>query len=239
MNELSSDTCNSREPRAYYSPELYLSSCAFNAHSNLRGFMKTVHRSVVASTAACAPQPLAVGIQPVPPAARQATTGNHIRRRQLLRKQRLAASKGFKAALTAPNRSDLGCLAIKDGAVEAQAVSTSAFAALILFALAWSAEPAAAAQHVHQSDVFQLATGDSDFWVNVSRYGRYFITVLLGTAYISVKPILQLLKRPKTAVAVIVGLVALYLFVSTTVQAMLGVSNPLEYQPSGFFPDNY
>lgn len=97
----------------------------------------------------------------------------------------------------------------------------------------------AAVQHVHQPELFQLASGDSDFWVNVSRYGRYFITVLSGTAYIGLKPILGLLKRPKTAVAVVLAVIALYLFVSTTVQAMLGVSNPLDYQPSGFFPENY
>lgn len=116
---------------------------------------------------------------------------------------------------------------------------TSVLATLVLLGVGWPAETHAAVQHLHQPETFQLATGEGDFWVNVSRYGRYFITVLLGTAYISVKPILQLLKRPKTAVAVILGLGALYLFVSTTVQAMLGVSNPLDYQPSGFFPENY
>lgn len=118
---------------------------------------------------------------------------------------------------------------------------TSAFlATLVVLAVGWPAESQAAVHQIHhQPEAFQLATGEGDFWVNVSRYGRYFITVLLGTAYISVKPILQLLKRPKTAVAVIIGAAALYLFVSTTVQAMLGVSNPLDYQPSGFFPENY
>ncbi len=127
----------------------------------------------------------------------------------------------------------------RDGARGAHIVCTSGLAAIALLAVGWPAETQAAVQHLHQPEIFQIATGEGDFWVNVSRYGRYFITVLLGTAYISVKPVLQLLKRPKTAVAVIIGLVALYLFVSTTVQAMLGVSNPLDYQPSGFFPDNY
>lgn len=127
----------------------------------------------------------------------------------------------------------------RDGATGARIVCTSGLAAIALLAVGWPAETPAAVQHLHQPETFQIATGEGDFWVNVSRYGRYFITVLLGTAYISVKPVLQLLKRPKTAVAVIIGLVALYLFVSTTVQAMLGVSNPLDYQPSGFFPENY
>lgn len=201
--------------------------------------MKTLHLSAVAATAACTPRHLAAGTRPVSLPVRQTPTGIHIRRRQPLSKQRLAALEDFRRAFIAPKRHDAGCTVSEGGVAGSQAVNRSIVAALIIFALAWPAEPAAAAQHAHQADVFQLATGEGDFWVNVSRYGRYFITVLLGTAYISVKPILQLLKRPKTAVAVIVGLVALYLFVSTTVQAMLGVSNPLEYQPSGFFPDNY
>ncbi|DBA73065.1 TPA: hypothetical protein ACH3X2_010006 [Trebouxia sp. C0005] len=127
----------------------------------------------------------------------------------------------------------------RDGARGARILCTSGVAAIALLTVGWPAETQAAVQHFHPPETFQIATGEGDFWVNVSRYGRYFITVLLGTAYISVKPVLQLLKRPKTAVAVVIGLVALYLFVSTTVQAMLGVSNPLDYQPSGFFPENY
>lgn len=115
-----------------------------------------------------------------------------------------------------------------------------ALAGLLLLSFGHAAECQAATQQVHGSEVFQLASEDnSEFWVNVSRYGRYFITVLLGTAYISVKPVLELLKRPKTAFLVLTGVAVLYLFVSTTVQAMLGVSNPLDYQPSSFFPENY
>ena len=114
-----------------------------------------------------------------------------------------------------------------------------ALAGILLLSFGYAAECQAATQQTHGSEVFQLASEDSEFWVNVSRYGRYFITVLLGTAYISVKPVLELLKRPKTAFLVLTGIAVLYLFVSTTVQAMLGVSNPLDYQPSSFFPENY
>ena len=120
-----------------------------------------------------------------------------------------------------------------------QRAATYVITVFVLCTLAWPAESQAALQHYSHSEAFQLAEGDSDFWVNVSRYGRFFITVLLGTANISAKPFVRLLKRPKTDVALIVGVVALYIFVSSTVQAMLGVTNPLEYQPSGFFPDNY
>ena len=118
-------------------------------------------------------------------------------------------------------------------------VQAIVLAGLVLLSFGYAAECQAATQQSHGSEVFQLASEDSEFWVNVSRYGRYFITVLLGTAYISVKPVLELLKRPKTAFLVLTGIAVLYLFVSTTVQAMLGVSNPLDYQPSSFFPENY
>ena len=194
--------------------------------------MDTVTRSVVAPSAVCAQRSI------------HATKSNyqasnlHFRRRPLLRQQRLSPRAASKASPSACKGLEAHANIVKGETVALQIVGSSVLATLVLCTLLWPAEPAAAAQHFHP-DVYQIATGDSDFWVNVSRYGRYFITVLLGTAYISVKPILQLLKRPKTAVAVILGLAALYLFVSTTVQAMLGVSNPLEYQPSGFFPDNY
>ncbi|KAL0036786.1 hypothetical protein WJX79_009897 [Trebouxia sp. C0005] len=100
----------------------------------------------------------------------------------------------------------------RDGARGARILCTSGVAAIALLTVGWPAETQAAVQHFHPPETFQIATGEGDFW---------------------------LLKRPKTAVAVVIGLVALYLFVSTTVQAMLGVSNPLDYQPSGFFPENY
>lgn len=161
------------------------------------------------------------------------------RRRQLLQRADVLVRGGPRPFQCACSRHETVLESCKDATAGFKTVGTSVLAAILLFSLTWPAESQAAVQHLHHSEAFQLATGDSDFWVNVSRYGRYFITVLLGTAYITVKPLLQLLKRPKTAIAVILGLVALYLFVSTTVQAMLGVSNPLEYQPSGFFPDNY
>lgn len=161
------------------------------------------------------------------------------RRRQLLQRANLSARGGPRPCKCACSRHETVLETCKDATAGFKTVGTSVLATILLFSLTWPAESQAAVQHLHHPEAFQLATGDSDFWVNVSRYGRYFITVLLGTAYITVKPLLQLLKRPKTAIAVILGLVALYLFVSTTVQAMLGVSNPLEYQPSGFFPDNY
>ena len=68
-----------------------------------------------------------------------------------------------------------------------------------------------------------------DFWQNLGRYGRYFITVLLGTAYTSVKPVGRLLRNPVTAGLVIAVAVGLYFFVSNTLNGMLGVNQePLD-----------
>lgn len=63
-----------------------------------------------------------------------------------------------------------------------------------------------------------------DFWSNVLRYISYFFSVLLGTAYTAVKPLGGLLRKPVTAVATVTGIVLLYIFVSSTVTAMLGVN---------------
>jgi hypothetical protein len=63
-----------------------------------------------------------------------------------------------------------------------------------------------------------------DFWTNLGRYGTYFFSVLLGTAYTALKPIAGLLKRPVTAVFTVAAIAGLVVFVSTTVKAMLGVS---------------
>lgn len=77
-------------------------------------------------------------------------------------------------------------------------------------------------------------TMQEDFWKNLLRYGTYFFSVLLGTAYTALKPIGGLLKRPVTAVFTLAAIVGLLVFVSTTVKAMLGVSgdnisNDLDY----------
>lgn len=61
------------------------------------------------------------------------------------------------------------------------------------------------------------------FWDNVLRYQRYFVTVLLGVAWNAVEPLVPLFKRPVTAIALISTLVAILIFVSFTLQAMLGL----------------
>ncbi len=80
------------------------------------------------------------------------------------------------------------------------------------------------------SPIYTLAENE-DFWSNVLRYISYFFSVLLGTAYVAFKPVVALLKRPTTAILVIVAFAGLYYFVSATVKAMIGVDE-FTYEPS-------
>lgn len=61
-----------------------------------------------------------------------------------------------------------------------------------------------------------------DFFQNVSRYPRYFITFTLGVLYTFVQPLMPLFKNPVTATAITVFLLASLAFVAFTLRAMLG-----------------
>ncbi|MDB9375034.1 DUF751 family protein [Nodularia sphaerocarpa] len=62
------------------------------------------------------------------------------------------------------------------------------------------------------------------FWDNVFRYPRYFITILLGVFVNFLEPLMPLLKRPVTMIALLGLFVGILVFVSLTVRAMLGFS---------------
>jgi hypothetical protein len=61
-----------------------------------------------------------------------------------------------------------------------------------------------------------------DFFRNVSRYPRFFITMLLGVFWNLVQPMVSLFKRPVTAIALVGVLLGGLSFVGLTVRAMLG-----------------
>jgi hypothetical protein len=62
------------------------------------------------------------------------------------------------------------------------------------------------------------------FWDNVFRYPRYFITTLLGILVNLYAPLLPLLKRPVTLIALLGVLVSGLVFITLTLRAMLGLS---------------
>ncbi|MBD0334031.1 MAG: DUF751 family protein [Cyanobacteria bacterium Co-bin13] len=63
-----------------------------------------------------------------------------------------------------------------------------------------------------------------EFFENVVRYPRYLISFTLGILFNAIQPLIPLLKRPTTAVALIGALVAGFLFLTFTLRAMLGLN---------------
>ncbi|MBD2496788.1 DUF751 family protein [Nostoc sp. FACHB-280] len=61
------------------------------------------------------------------------------------------------------------------------------------------------------------------FWDNVFRYPRYLVTILVGLLVNTFEPLLPLLKRPVTLVAVVGLLLGGLAFVTLTLRAMLGL----------------
>lgn len=62
-----------------------------------------------------------------------------------------------------------------------------------------------------------------EFFDNISRYPRYLISFTLGILYSFVQPLVPLLQRPITAIALIGSVVAGFMFLTFTLQAMLGI----------------
>lgn len=62
-----------------------------------------------------------------------------------------------------------------------------------------------------------------EFLNNISRYPRFLITISLGILLTLVSPLLPLFKRPSTAIATGIFLVAALTFVGFTLRAMLGL----------------
>lgn len=62
-----------------------------------------------------------------------------------------------------------------------------------------------------------------EFFTNVSRYPRYLISFSLGVLYSAVQPLMPLIQRPTTAIALVGAAVAGFLFLTFTLRAMLGL----------------
>ncbi|MDF0552452.1 DUF751 family protein [Kamptonema sp. UHCC 0994] len=63
-----------------------------------------------------------------------------------------------------------------------------------------------------------------EFFENVSRYPRYFITITLGIFFFLFEQLRPLLKNPVSAIALISFIIAAFMFVTFTLRAMLGLS---------------
>ena len=62
------------------------------------------------------------------------------------------------------------------------------------------------------------------FWDNISRYFRYFITIILGVFLNAFAPMAPLFNRPATAIAIVGLFIGLLVFIVFTLRAMLGLS---------------
>jgi membrane protein insertase Oxa1/YidC/SpoIIIJ len=62
-----------------------------------------------------------------------------------------------------------------------------------------------------------------DFFQNVSRYPRYMITLIAGVFWNFIEPMLPMLRRPTTAIALIGILISSFIFLTLTLKAMLGL----------------
>jgi membrane protein insertase Oxa1/YidC/SpoIIIJ len=63
-----------------------------------------------------------------------------------------------------------------------------------------------------------------EFFANISRYPRYLISFSLGIFYNAIEPLLPLLKRPSTAIALISAFIAAFVGLTFTLKAMLGLA---------------
>jgi Protein of unknown function (DUF751) len=71
---------------------------------------------------------------------------------------------------------------------------------------------------------FFYFTTMQEFFENVSRYPRYLIALVVGVFWNAIEPLIPFLRRPTTAIALISALISSLIFLSLTLQAMLGLS---------------
>lgn len=191
------------------------------------------------STASVAAQPLGavVGRRPAAAAQRLQPSSRQARRSALTaaaaQRQEAAPSSSAGAAGGSPAAAATLLQRLVVGGSLADRSTLLLAAALGGALLLGAAEPAVAGdgstQLAHAAAAQPLGdlAENADFWGNVLRYVSYFFSVLLGTAYIAIRPIIELLKRPGTAVLVVAGIAGLVYFVSFTVQASVGLMEGL------------
>lgn len=63
-----------------------------------------------------------------------------------------------------------------------------------------------------------------DFWDNVLRYPRYFVTIILGIFFALFGWVKPLLEKPVTAIALVTFVVTTLIFVGLTLRGMLGLA---------------
>jgi len=116
------------------------------------------------------------------------------------------------------------------------ALAGTALMATFAFAFFAAAEPSSAGELVRLGgegadglgphELWSVAGSEIPFWVNMVKYARFSISIMVGFAYMFGRPVVALLKKPQTAVLVIGGGFAGFKFVSFTLNTMLGMNDP-------------
>lgn len=128
------------------------------------------------------------------------------------------------------------------GAGPAEAVETATSAAVALPSLLDPSSSAASSSPLLLSGLHALGPAAtlgfipagpfaSEFWDNVGRFVIYFFTVFTGGLYSLVRPVVDSLKKPTTAIFVVVALGGTFYVTFLTLSAMLGMEGadlPLE-----------
>ena len=128
-----------------------------------------------------------------------------------------AASSNEASPAAAPAMSDLdvNCAALF------ATFAVAFFAADPAFAADADAHAAAGAP------LFDLAGGEVPFWANMVKYARFSISIMVGFAFMFGRPVVNLLKKPQTAVLVIGGLVGGFKFFKWTIETMSGINDDM------------
>nr|BDA99216.1 hypothetical protein [Hemiselmis andersenii] len=64
-----------------------------------------------------------------------------------------------------------------------------------------------------------------DFWENVLRFPRFFISAMIGLVFTIIGPFLNLLRRPQTTIIFVFITIGGFAFITLTLQAMLSLDN--------------
>jgi hypothetical protein len=136
----------------------------------------------------------------------------------------LTAAEGASAA-QGPHTQD-------DEMMDSTAVAATALFATFAFAFFAGADPAVAMDHsgmdlTQSHEVFQTAGGDVPFWANMVKYARFSISIMVGFAFMFGRPVVNLLKKPQTAVLVIGGAYGGFRFFKWTIETMVGMNDDM------------
>ena len=144
---------------------------------------------------------------------------------------RACASARLRAASSDEASPAAGPIAISDLDVKCAALFATFAVAFFAADPACAAEPEAAARALDAASgappLFDLAGGEVPFWANMVKYARFSISIMVGFAFMFGRPVVNLLKKPQTAVLVIGGLVGGFKFFKWTIETMSGINDDM------------